>query len=223
MTKPTVQPTFEPGPDCPQLSGGEVHLWRAQLDEPMEGAANLLSPPEWLRAERFHFRRDRQRFIAGRALLRTVLARYVGGDPRDLEFSSGPHGKPELVGSALRFNVSHSGDLFLLALTYGREVGVDVEEMREHLPFEMLADHYFEPEDAWNLRLLEAPEKASRFYDLWTGKEAQLKAGGTGLAHGPHVPAPERWSLLSLRPADGFAGALAIEGGHYFLKCWSWR
>ena len=223
MTTSTVQPEFEPGPELPHLCGGEVHLWRARLDGPVTEAAYLLSPPEWLRAERFHFRRDRQRYMAGRALLRTVLARYVGGDPRDLEFSTGPHGKPELVGSTLRFNVSHSGDLFLLAVTYGREVGVDVEEMRDHLPFEMLADHYFDPEDAWDLRMLNASEKACRFYDLWTGTEARLKASGAGLSQGVRVPTPERWSLLSLRPADGFAGALAIEGGHFALKCWSWQ
>ncbi len=218
-----AQPHFEPAPAQPTLRAGEVHLWRARLADAPADARSLLSPDEWLRASRFHFEPDRERFIAARALVRTILARYAGDEPRALRFETGPHGKPALAGSGLRFNLSHSGDLLLLAICWGREVGVDVEEMRDSIPFEMLADDFFEPEEAWSLRVLPAPERAWRFYDLWTSAEARLKASGLGLSAGLHVVTPDRWALCSLRPAAGYAGALAVEGGGFQLECWAWQ
>lgn len=210
----------------PSLRAGEVHLWRARLAEADEHSLRgLLSPSESVRAERFHFPRDRARFIAGRGLLRTILGRYLELDPRALRFTQGPSGKPELAGvcSALRFNLSHSDDLMLLAVTHARAVGVDLELMREDVPFQTLADFYFEPEEAWRLRLLPAPERAWKFYDLWTSTEARLKAEGQGIGQDLRVLEPDRWSLLTLTPAAGYAAALAVEGGDFQLACWSWQ
>jgi len=214
------QPAQTPAP----LRPGGVHLWRAPLTPTPELGATL-SPGEWIRAERFHFARDRERFIAGRGLLRTVLAEYLDMDPRDLRFQTGAHGKPALEnsGSALRFNLSHSDDLMLLAVTHAREIGVDLEFMRHDVPFESLADHYFDPEDAWDLRLLPTAQRAWKFYDVWTCTEARLKAHGVGLANGFQVVEPDRWSLLKLTPSAGYAAALAVEGGDFQLDCWSWQ
>lgn len=210
----------------PALRCGEVHVWRAHLQGVPAEFAESLSPAEWVRAGRFHFERDRERFVAARALLRTILGRYLELPPADLQFSFGAHGKPALEGvaSTLRFNLSHSDDLLLLAVSHAREVGVDVELMRADLPFETLADRYFEPEDAWRLRLLPPAEKAAHFYDRWTSTEARLKASGLGLG-GLDRPdeRPERWSSMTLEPAAGYAGALAVEGAHFELHCWSWR
>ena len=111
----------------------------------------------------------------------------------------------------------------LLAVTHVREIGVDVEFMKDNVPFETLADHYFDPEDAWDLRLLPASQRAWKFYDIWTSTEAQLKANGIGLAEGPHVSDKHRWSLLKLKPAEGYTAALAVEGGDFNLTCWSWQ
>jgi 4'-phosphopantetheinyl transferase len=210
----------------PALHPGEVHVWSAALTEANSlEFSDLLSPAEWIRAQRFHFTRDRARFIAGRGLLRTILGRYLEMQPRDLRFTQGPHGKPELdgAGSCLRFNLSHSDDLMLLAVTHARAVGIDLELMREDVPFQQLADYYFEPEDAWHLRLLPAPQQAWKFYDMWTSTEARLKASGQGLAQGVKVMEPDRWSLLKLTPAAGYAAALAVEGGDFHLECWSWQ
>ena len=214
------QPTRQPA----ALRAGEVHLWRAPLDPTPELSATL-SPAEWVRAERFHFARDRERFIATRGLLRTILGEYLDTEPGELRFRTGPHGKPELADtdSSLRFNLSHSDGLMLLAVTHARDIGVDLEFMRHDMPFETLADHYFEPEDAWDLRLLPAAERAWKFYDVWTCTEARLKAHGVGIADGLHVVEPDRWSLLKLTPAAGYAAALAVEGGDFQLDCWSWR
>jgi len=214
------QCTRQPRP----LKPDEVHLWRARLICTPE-LRETLSPAEWIRAERYHFERDRDRFIAARGLLRSILGSYLRLDPAELTFSTGPHGKPELenVCTPLRFNLSHSDDLMLLALTHSREIGVDLEAVRDNVPFEMLADHYFDPEDAWDLRLLPVSQRAWKFYDVWTCTEARLKASGVGLVNGLKVVEPDRWSLLKLNPATGYTGAVAVEGGDFQLECWSWR
>src|ERR1700690_2111518 len=126
------QCTRQPSP----LKPDDVHLWRARLVSTPE-LRETLSPAEWIRAERYHFPRDRERFIAARGLLRSILASYLKLDPCDLGFSSGPHGKPELhnVCSPLRFNLSHSDDMMLLAISHSREIGVDLEVVRNDVPF----------------------------------------------------------------------------------------
>ena len=215
---------FLPAPSSARLGPGEVQLWCARLNPPGPRERALLSTEEWIRAERFHFVRDTDRFVAGRALLRNLLARELEIDPRQLRLRAGKHGKPELdhPETLLRFNLSHSGDLMLVALSHAREIGVDLEAMRDDVPFEMLSDHYFEPEDAWSIRTLRAREKAAKFYEVWTRTEARLKASGAGFSRGFHVPSPERWSLVSLMPADGYAAAVAVEGHDYKLHCWAW-
>ena len=204
------------------LRAGEVHLWRAQLalTEKMRAA---ISPSDRLRAERFHFDRDRDRFIASRGIQRLVLAQYLGIEASEMQFFTGPYGKPQFADTTLRFNLSHSDDLMLLAVTHGRDLGVDVEFMKPNVPFETLADHYFDPEDAWDLRLLPAAQRPWKFYDIWTTTEAQLKASGVGLSHGAHVPDADRWSMMKFTPAAGYAAAVAVEGGDFQLKCWSWQ
>jgi 4'-phosphopantetheinyl transferase len=217
---------WKPATTHPHLHAGEVHVWRASLsDTDPVVMGSLLSPAERLRAERFHSARDQRRFLCGRGLLRTILGRYLETDPRELTIAEGPQGKPELAGagSSLRFNLSHSDDLMLLAVTHARAVGIDLEFIRENVPVETLADYYFEPEDAWNLRLLPPPERVWRFYELWTSAEARLKADGTGIGQGLRVLEPDRWSILKLAPAEGYAATLAVEGGGFHVECWSWQ
>jgi len=217
---------WKPALAHPALKPGEVHVWRIPLSESdPEMLRLLLSREELIRVDRFHFERDQTRFTCGRGLLRTILGRYLKVDPRDLNFAEGAHGKPELTGSgsALRFNLSHSDDLMLLAVTHARAVGVDLEMIRENVPVETLADYYFAPEEAWDLRLLPPPQRVWRFYELWTSAEARLKADGTGIGNGLKVLEPDRWSLLKLTPAEGYTAALAVEGADFQVECWSWQ
>lgn len=202
----------------------ETHLWLADLREAPDDPPALLSAPEAARAARFHFERDRARYIAGRALLRTILGRYLDTPPESLALTVGTHGKPALADphGALRFNLSHSEDLLLLGLARDREIGVDLEAIRPGLPFQMLADQHFSPTDAAALRLAPLSEKARLFHQLWTVAEAQLKAAGLGLMRGPQAIEPGRWSLLSLQPAPGFAAAVAVEGGGLETSGWIW-
>src|SRR5262252_2460436 len=89
-----------------------------------------LSKDELARASRFHFERDRDRFIVARGELRRVLAGYVGLDPGSLTFRYGARGKPSVEGDSLEFNLSHSGSIALLGLTRQRRIGIDIEEIR---------------------------------------------------------------------------------------------
>ncbi len=174
-----------------------------------------------MRAGRFVNMLDRERFIAAHGALRMVLGLYLSADPQSLEFQNGPTGKPSLVQTFtdLRFNLSHSGDLALIAVTRGREVGVDVERVQRDIELDPIVEHYFEPEEAWDLRTAPAHERVPRFFDLWTRKEACLKAEGTGLGFPPRM---DRFGVRNLCPALGYTGAVASEGNEWRLACWHW-
>lgn len=218
---PTI---FAAAPAEPRLGPGEVHLWRAALQGEPEEYSGILSPEEWVRAGRFHFERDRRRYVAAHGLLRIILSKYTGIAADELRFGAGPHGKPLLEPNftGLQFNLSHSDDLMLLAVSRAREVGVDLELMREGVPYESLAAHYFPPGEAWQIRTSPPAERAGLFYEAWTSTEARLKAAGTGFAEPGSVIQPDRWSLRTLTPATGYAAALAVEGGAFELACWAW-
>ena len=169
-----------------------VQVWVLFLPDVRAGLDSLrgfLSPEESRRAARFVFEGDRQRFVSTRGVLRLLLARYLKREPDRIVFRYGPHGKPALVGEPggspdLRFNVSHSGDYCLCAVTVGREVGVDVELVRPDVECLQLAERFFtrrEYED-----LLQQPEEArpARFFRYWTSKEAYLKTQGVGISSG---------------------------------------
>src|ERR1700693_1086388 len=118
------------------LPDGEVQLWRVDLEAIGTDEARwrqLLSSDELARASRFHFSRDRQRFVAARAVLRRILASYLAADPNPLSFSYSTKEKPSLgpvhVGSGITFNVSHSRGIALLAFSRRREIGIDVEKV----------------------------------------------------------------------------------------------
>ena len=215
---------WPPGPVRPQLAPGEIHLWRASLDDPvrLSGAEAVLSRDELFRAGRFARVRDRERFISAHGALRMVLGLYLASDPQSLEFRTGPMGKPALVQTFtdLRFNLSHSGDLALIAVTRGREVGVDVERVHRDIEFDPIVEHYFDPTEAWDLRTAPPHERVGKFFDLWTRKEACVKAEGSGLGMKPRL---DRFGVQNLCPALGYAGAVACEGHEWRLACWHWN
>jgi 4'-phosphopantetheinyl transferase len=215
---------WKPAPEQPALAVDAVHLWLVHTSEISPEEAAVLSPAERLRAKRFHFERDRTRYVAAHASLRLILSRYVSCPAGELEFIAGTHGKPALAGlcGALHFNLSHSGDLMLLAISRTREVGVDLEQIRSGVSCVDLADRFFAATEAQALRLLPEPRRTSRFFELWTSTEARLKASGDGLTNGTTIINPDRWSLLTLTPADGYAAALAVEGAEFALSCWTW-
>lgn len=231
------------------LSSAEVHLWRAPLDLTAPCVQRLqctLSTDELHRAERFYFQRDRRRFTVARGVLRSILSRYLGLEPQQLRFCYSPYGKPALVSTLntarLYFNVSHSHELALYAVTYDRNIGVDVEHIRTNFACEDIAERFFSPQERAVLRCVPAQVKYEAFFNCWTRKEAYIKARGEGLAlpldqfdvslapgepaallatrWAPHEAA--RWALRELMPGPGYAAALAVEGYGWRLLCWQW-
>jgi len=141
----------------------------------------LLGPPELERLARLRRSADRERFLLGRGVLRLTLGHWLGRDPAVLVFGTGPHGKPELD-DAPPFNLSHSGDLVLLAFHASRAVGVDVERERPGLAWQAIARRTFAPERLARLDALPAARRERAFLVGWCRLEAELKARGTGLS-----------------------------------------
>ena len=224
------------------LPADEVHVWRAELAQvaPAERRWEpILSPDERTRAARFHFSRDRQHFTATRALLRIILAGYLASDPGDLTFRYSKTGKPSLNSAEnLEFNVSHSGEVALLAFTRGRQVGVDVEHLRENFDHEAIARRFFSRQEQQQLAELAPAERYRGFFRCWTRKEAYIKAEGTGLSLPLHqfdvslgtgeaslllATRPEsveaaRWTLCEVPAGNDYLAALCVQGGGWRLR-----
>jgi 4'-phosphopantetheinyl transferase len=171
------------------LPPAAVHIWlfdpaALAADSVAAAAASLLSPAERQRWQRLLFERDRLIFLATRALARTILAGYAGVPARQLEFVVNDYGKPELAQSAatpqLRFNLSNTEALAAAAVTWNRDIGVDVERLREP-PLE-ITSRVFTPVEVEALRGAGAADLHERFFALWTLKEAVIKARGNGLS-----------------------------------------
>ncbi len=239
--------SWRPSPHDLRLFHNDVHVWRAELNHSTGTAQSfvpLLAPDERSRAEKFHFQKDRDRFIIARAFLRVILSRYLQLRPDQLRFCYGPYGKPSLIGiegeQAVRFNVSHSHDLALYAIARGREVGVDVEYMREDFASEKIAEHFFSRGEVDALRELPANRRTEAFFNCWTRKEAYIKGTGVGLSLPlgqfdvslvpgeaaallsvrENIPGASNWSLRELIPGPSYAAAIAIEGSNCRLSCW---
>ncbi|MEW6742822.1 MAG: 4'-phosphopantetheinyl transferase superfamily protein [Planctomycetota bacterium] len=239
-------------PRQPTLAKSDLHVWRLRVDRARARVSEfqqLLDPEELERARRFVHPLDRDRFIVRRALLRTILGEYSRRPPAHLRFRVSPFGKPSLADDArqdqraehdLRFNLSHSHGLALLAVAPGREVGIDIERIRPEIVAEKLAERFFAPAEVAALRSLPDESQPAGFFNAWSRKEAYVKAVGRGLSLSlasfevslrPGEPArllatlPDprdagRWSLRALDADPAYAAAVVIEGQESCLKCW---
>ncbi|MEH2005573.1 4'-phosphopantetheinyl transferase HetI [Nostoc sp.] len=230
---------WQPAPTDLTLLPDEIHVWCIDLDQPESQLQNLaatLSNDEMARAERFYFQEHRQRFIAGRGILRTILGRYLGMKALEVQFNYQHRGKPVLADrfadSGLAFNLSHSQGLGLCAVNWTREIGVDLEYIRPISDLEALAKRFFLPREYEMLRSLSPNQQQEVFFRYWTCKEAYLKATGDGLSQleqievllTPTEPAKlqitEDWSLFELVPANNYVAAVAVGNFGWDLKCW---
>lgn len=174
----------------------------------------LLSADERRRAESFRFKRARDRFVTARGFLRTLLGERLRRDPSRLRFAYGERGKPRLVGDEdLRFNLSHSDGVFALALSEGREVGVDVEAERADRSLDGISRRYLPPRVATEIERTTGADRARAFYRAWVRQEAYVKGRGAGLELIGHSPDPRDWAIVDLALTSGYAAALAVEGG----------
>lgn len=202
------------------LPFGEVHVWLADLD--VLPAAPTLSPEEWGRAERLRRPLDQARFVARRTLLKALLSRYVSCPPHLLELVTTSTGKPFLAGSPFHFSLSHAHGLALYAFSW-RPLGVDLEWVRSDLPFGEMLPHAFTASEQAAFHLAPTHARAELFFRLWTRKEAQLKARGTGFLNEAtrtaSVHTSPRKNVRTFRPQPGFIATLVDEG----TSCTFWR
>ena len=235
-----------------ELAPGEIHVWLVHLDpapEQVDSIGRALSADEWERARRFRFDKHRRQYVVGRGALRALAAAYLGDGtrPEEIKFSYGPRGKPFLAppfdGHGIQLNLSNSHELALVGFVHGREIGVDVEFMRPMTDCEEIAERFFSASERQTLRSIPFPAKQEAFFNCWTRKEAYLKAVGEGLAAPLDsfdvtlaLGEPPRmlslkgdatraagWFFHHLRPAEDYVGAVAIEGGTWEVKTWTFE
>jgi 4'-phosphopantetheinyl transferase len=225
-----------------QLSADEIHVWLAKLDDfSADSLKLLLAEDELTRAARFHFETDRNHYVVARAWLRKLLAAYLGVSSRELRFSYAEKGKPALEESqrsSLRFNLAHSGGMAIYAFSRDREIGVDLEFIREDLADEKIAERFFSEREINDLKSLPAELRKRAFFDCWTRKEAYINARGEGLsmpldefdvAFVPGTTAallrnhkdPEevsRWMMQVVEVPEGYVAALVASGQDWQLQ-----
>ena len=220
---------------APTIPAGVARVWHWPLDVSALDVADLkkvLSPDEMERAERYRFDQHRNEFILTRAVLRIVLASYTAQSPESLSFDYSAQGKPALKNGPpdLRFNVSHTEGLAVLALVREREIGVDAEKIRAQPDAQKLAKRFFSAREQLFLGKLSGDELQRAFFRCWTRKEAYIKAKGEGLSIPLHAfdvsleedqpaalvgtrPDPNeagRWTLYDLSVGRGYAAALTV-------------
>jgi 4'-phosphopantetheinyl transferase len=223
----------------------EIQIWQVWLDQTPSAVKSLLqalSPDERRRAERFYFQKDRDHYIVTRGALRNILGHRLGVNPGYLQFCYNSYGKPalapETVGKRLKFNVSHSHGLAILAVTGGREIGVDIELVRQDFSIMEIAQRFFSQREISALVALSPEARPEAFFNCWTRKEAYVKARGTGLSFpldqftvslAPGEPAAlldvvgdseevGRWSLFQMPLSPGYVGAVAVQNNQDFPK-----
>ena len=225
----------------PLIEAGEIHLFEMSLQ--VSGAAELerwhrmLGADEVERAKRFRQEKHRRRFIVARGKLRQVLGIYLALDSSTLSFTYGPAGKPGLPGRTatnMAFNLSHSDELAILAIARGLAIGVDVERVCVLAEFDELVERFFSRRESEAFAKLPERIKPNAFFNLWTRKEALLKATGEGIAHclnsvevtflpqeptrllaaPKHFGAVSDWGLRSLDIGNRYAAAIAFRSGN---------
>ncbi len=241
----TVMETLWPtAVDSVALSADELHLWGVRLDESRATGDELLailSPDERQRAEQYCLDAPRRRFVIARAALRTRLGDYLDLPPRDVAISIASSGKPRLADTGdaidLRFNLAHSADLALVAVTIGCEVGVDVERLRTVSFAERIARRYFHAAEIEAITAAPSSARDAAFLRCWTAKEAVLKALGRGIA-GPlgdfcvptdalagewvKLPSSRCW-LQQVVPCADYIAAVACLNAQRSVRCFTFQ
>jgi 4'-phosphopantetheinyl transferase len=220
-------------------SAATIEVWVIELDQPLNPGVkldNILSKEERKRAEGYRYAKDATRFRKCRAMLRLGLARYLEKSPREIALTANRYGKPEVADpAAVRFNVTHSEGLGLIAFSIASEVGIDVETIgRDVEMLELAAANFTTNEAAMVAAAQTEDEQARFFFRLWTRKEAVLKAAGCGIANGlkgvdvscerlnrigVRVRLEEAsgicWRVDDLVVGEGFAAAIAAPVGDW--------
>lgn len=220
------------------LSSEQVHIWSFQHQKEVANKQlffSWLSADETKKASQYASPELQERFGLSRGFLRALLSCYLRTEPKELQFSYGHFGKPQIVQPEgvpkCTFSLTHSGALTLCAVTLEREIGLDVEQMRFVPDMTEIAENFFSAQESAALRALPPAQQQQSFFRCWTAKEAFAKATGEGLSRAMSsfvvsFSPPEslsivsiegsskragEWRLCELQPAEGFQGTLAIK------------
>lgn len=210
---------------------GSLSIWELDLDLESDLAVRelqTLSSEERERASRYRFDADRRVYLKTRYMLRELLGSTLACLPQAIEFSYSAYGRPMLAGvsnAELDFNVSHSGERALIAISERGAVGIDIERIGADKGILDLCQNFFHPEETQRVLSEHADGRLSRFYEIWTLKEAVIKLLGTGLSQPltefcvPHKAScptmtlgEKQFSAWPLQVGDGYAAAFASEG-----------
>ncbi|MBD3184087.1 4'-phosphopantetheinyl transferase superfamily protein [Candidatus Poribacteria bacterium] len=240
---------FHSPPSDIKLTDGFIDIWLGKLDQPDETIQSLmksLSNSEINRAVKYRLDRDKNRFIVGRGILRDIIGRYLNMEPHVINFQYGKFGKPYLPDSysdkKIKFNLAHSRGIAIYAFVSEKEIGVDVECVREMPDVDYIADSFFSSPEVSALRSVSEDQKQEAFFNCWTRKEAYIKALGDGLTHSldqfsvslipgeePKIleiknsPNPEKWSLRAFKTEDNYIAAVAVENCKRDMRFWKWK
>lgn len=207
-----------------ELRTDRIDIWQFPLSSECREVFKLLDDLELNRAQRFHFSRHQRRFANAHGIVRLIIARYMNQSPKALTFSTGPQGKPALIGdSMLQFNLSHSGELALLAVGKSEPIGIDLEYFSTR-PYLGIGENLFSKQETQALSSAPRALKPLIFFNIWAQKEAFIKACGLGLSYptqqfdvpilpsSPHIVIDhlhhQTWQLLSFTPEIGCCAAL---------------
>ena len=220
------------------MTSDTIHLHTINLDvsnSRLQACRELLNVKEVARANRFFRKQHRRRWIVCRASLREVLALHCNVLPGAVSLAEEENGKPVLTGASgslgMHFNLSHSQDLAIIAVTNIGPVGIDVEHERNIGDWEAIAARFFSPAEQVALAKIELRRRSHAFYCCWTRKEAVVKATGEGLfarldsfdvslapgnssrllSYDGSRRAAQDWQIHHLQPWVGYVGALAIR------------
>ena len=204
-----------------------VHIWIAEwahlsFDEP--SLLPLLSPDEVNRAARLQSPLHRQRFIFSRSYLRKILSLYTGIAPEQLVFDYGAHGKPYLQNNmrGIQFNVSHSADITLFAITIDQEIGMDIQKIKPYFR-EDIVKRFFSSQEQAQLMALSENARIEAFYQIWSMKEAVIKTIGQGLLTTPladfSIDLSDLKGAISLRGSQFNVEKVAVPEGYQAAVC----
>lgn len=217
------------------LSNNQIHIWKIDTNQANVNLDtlynNILSSNERERVDRLRSENDKKRFIISRGQLRKSLSSYLKVSPSNITFSYNKYGKPSIRSEHnlenIKFNVSHSKNLVVYAITQNREVGIDLEYIRGVSHADKIVRRYFGEEESEFYYSQPENEKELAFFTLWTRKEAYSKARGMGIGlpgkkfdlnltgsiqSNSRKNIDSDWSLIDIEINSDYFAALAAEG-----------
>lgn len=217
------------------LRSNDVHIWRIPLDLPdldWPAISRHLSSDERIKMDSFIHAQSRRCYGVSRFALRDILGKYLDKEKSEIQFETQSNGKPVLSPpwtSVFSFNLSHSGELALCAISADAQIGVDVERVRPIEDVEKLATRFLSPEESSQILGCDLKNRLDRFFEIWTAKESYLKALGVGISGQLDEPLPSaqeiaihHWHIEPLEVPSGYLASVAVCKRQIQISYFDW-